>query len=471
MSLNWKEIDLALSELDLVGAQLQRVVQPTWDTLALSFYKPPKATELLVCVAHGACRVHATTRPVPKPDKPLRFQELLRSRVKNGRVLSVRQLGTDRIVLVEIRAGDELFRLYARLWSGAGNVILCDSDGAIVDAMARKPAKGETAGGVYRPEEAAAASKGPPREFTVRELPGEGSFNERVDAWYAERAGAHSREALAGRIADWYSGRRAAIEGRLAELEKRAEAYADPERYRELGDILMAALGSDTGSGYVESDDFHRGGVVRIAVDPAKSALENARAYYERHRKAVSGAGEVAAEIEAARRSLEELELERARLEAEENPFESRAELERLRVAGSEKPRASPGLSLVRNGWTLLVGRSAKENDELLRRHVRGNDAWLHARDWSGAYVFVKARPGKSFPLELLLDAAALALYYSKGRTAGSGDVYWTFVKYLRRAKEGPKGLVIPMQEKNLRATLDEARLRELKALIGRDPS
>ncbi|MBN1242410.1 MAG: DUF814 domain-containing protein [Spirochaetales bacterium] len=469
MSLNWKEIDLALSELDLVGAQLQRVVQPTWDTLALSFYKPPASVELLVCVSHGACRIHATTRPVPKPEKPQRFQELLRSRVRNGRLLSISQLGTDRVVRLELVLGGDLFRLYARLWSGAGNVILCDSKGTVIDALARKPGKGETAGGIYAPEEALGSGKGPPREFSVRELPGEGSFNERVDAWYSDRAGAHSRDALAERIADWYASRRAAIEGRLADLAKRAEAYANPERYRELGDLLMAALETDTSSGFVDTEDFSIGGPVSIAVDPGKSALENARAYYERYRKAASGAGEVAAEIEAAKRSLEELDASRTRLEAEENPFKVRAELERRRVASSEKPRATPGLSLVRNGWTLLVGRSAKENDELLRRHVRGNDAWLHARDWSGAYVFIKAKPGKSFPLELLLDAAALALYYSKGRNAGLGDVYWTFVKYLRRAKDGPKGLVIPMQEKNLRAALDESRLRELRTLIGRD--
>ena len=61
----------------------------------------------------------------------------------------------------------------------------------------RGPAKGETAGGVYRPEEAAAASKGPPREFTVRELPGEGSFNERVAAWYAERLGLVTSDEIA----------------------------------------------------------------------------------------------------------------------------------------------------------------------------------------------------------------------------------------------------------------------------------
>ena len=69
---------------------------------------------------------------------------------------------------------------------------------------------------------------------------------------------------------------------------------------------------------------------------------------------------------------------------------------------------------------------------------------------------------GKSVPLEVLLDAAMLAIHYSKARKAGKADLYYTQVKYLRRAKGGPKGLVIPTQEKNLSVVLDEERLRWL---------
>jgi predicted ribosome quality control (RQC) complex YloA/Tae2 family protein len=69
--------------------------------------------------------------------------------------------------------------------------------------------------------------------------------------------------------------------------------------------------------------------------------------------------------------------------------------------------------------------------------------------------------------LELLLDAGMLAIYYSKGRSNGGGDLYYTFVKYLRRAKDGPVGLVLPTHEKNLAVKLDDSRMKELRALIG----
>jgi predicted ribosome quality control (RQC) complex YloA/Tae2 family protein len=72
--------------------------------------------------------------------------------------------------------------------------------------------------------------------------------------------------------------------------------------------------------------------------------------------------------------------------------------------------------------------------------------------------------PGKTVPLEILLDAGNLALFYSKGRNNGRGDLYYTQVKYLRRAKNGPKGLVIPTQEKNLSIILEDKRLKKLES-------
>ena len=122
----------------------------------------------------------------------------------------------------------------------------------------------------------------------------------------------------------------------------------------------------------------------------------------------------------------------------------------------------APGIRLESGGFALLVGRSSQESDRLLRRHVRGNDYWLHVRDHAGGHVFVKGKKGKSVPLEVLLDAGNLAVYFSKARTAGSSDVYYTQVKYLRRAKHGKTGTVIPTQEKNLRISLDQGRLDRL---------
>ena len=130
-----------------------------------------------------------------------------------------------------------------------------------------------------------------------------------------------------------------------------------------------------------------------------------------------------------------------------------------------QEKKSHPGLSYTVDGWYILVGRDANENDELLRRHVRGSDMWFHTRDCPGGYVFVKYRAGKTIPLEIMLDAGNLAVYYSKARKNGKADLYYTQVKHLRRAKNGPKGLVLPTQEKNLNIILDQKRLNRLDAI------
>ena len=80
----------------------------------------------------------------------------------------------------------------------------------------------------------------------------------------------------------------------------------------------------------------------------------------------------------------------------------------------------------------------------------------------SGRYVFIKFRRDKSIPLEVLLDAANIAVLYSKGRNNTSVDLYYTQVKYLRRAKDSKTGLVLPTQEKNLTIKPEPARIARL---------
>jgi predicted ribosome quality control (RQC) complex YloA/Tae2 family protein len=474
VSLNWKEIDLVLSELDLAGSQIQKVNQNSFDVLSFKVYGKSGEKTLLAVIQGSVCRLHETFCATPKSGKPLRFGELLKSRIMNGRIEEAVQLGSDRIVRCAIRRGEHRYLLYFRLWSNAANVLLCESDGKIIDAMRRLPKRGETCGGYYRPEEAVKTEKGRCDRYSVRELEGEGSFNEKIDRWYAEEGASLSLEALRALARQRTEGSVGRLEAALARLREKEAAYSDAGRLKEYGDIIMANIGAcpygkeDGGQteGWIEAEDFYSGGLIRIKADPQKSAAENAAFYYGRYRKAKSGLDEVRAEIAGTEAKIARQKELLAELLNETNPLR----LQKLltggdggKAAAKSGGRKRPGLAFRRGEWLIIVGRDARENDELLRRHVKGNDLWLHVRDFAGSYVFIKQRPEKTVPLPVLLDAANLALFYSKGRNAGRGALFYTQVKYLRRAKNGPKGLVIPTQEKNLDVTLDGRRLEELE--------
>jgi predicted ribosome quality control (RQC) complex YloA/Tae2 family protein len=466
MSLNWKEINLILEELNIEGAQIQNAVQSSFDVVILRVHKKGETRQLLISLSPGACRIHETFRPFPKSDKPLRFAQFLNSKIVNGWITGAEQIGEDRIVRLLVKRNDEVFRLYVRLWSNAANFIVTDGDGAVLDAMRRLPKRGEITGGRYSPETAVAHQK-PERDYEVRELPGDGTFNQKTDEYYAAQGGPLSLESLRERARRDCEGSVARISAALERLREKETSFASAGRLKTYGDLVLSNIAQiKHGDPWLEAEEDGR--TVRIELDPRASPASQAARYYEQYRKAKKGIVEIQEEIAAGERELKEVRDKLNRLLAEANPLVL-AKL--IRTSGissrgkrpEKQKKKTPGLLFKRGDWLIIVGRDAAENDGLLRRHVKGNDLWLHARDYHGSYVFIRQRAGKTVPLDILLDAGNLAVFYSKGRNNGEADLFYTSVKYLRRVKDGPKGLVIPTQEKNLHIKTDEKRLRVLE--------
>ena len=524
MSLNCNEINLILDELDLTGAFIQEIVQPGYDMLALYTYKEGTAKTVVVCTAQNAVRLNETRRKITKNDKPLRFMEFLKSHIKGCRINSCQQLGFERVIKMELsrmvlaeekKANqqtvhvslvkkpvlskeelaaqnepeeiEENYILYIKLWNNAANVILCDTENTILEPMFRRPERGEVKGEKFEVAikditEAEVLEKYPVREWNGvlgAEPLGEGvaenaeggwsegkafpSFNQFIDWHYSEQTSSLSRAALLEKAEKWYNQRHSKMEAALNNLLQKKERFENAASIKHEGDLILTYGHLITpDSKFLECEDYETGRTLRILIDPKKSAQENAQEYYKNYKKAVSGAVEIEHDIKMAQSQLEKLDEQYAQICAEQNPVKIEQLLRRDTTPAQQKKKTHPGLDYTVNGWYILIGRDANENDELLRHHVRGDDLWLHTRDFPGGYVFIKARKGKTVPLDILLDAANLAVYYSKARTNTKVDLYYTHVKYLRRAKNGPKGLVLPTQEKNLCITPDKALLTQI---------
>ena len=140
----------------------------------------------------------------------------------------------------------------------------------------------------------------------------------------------------------------------------------------------MANQGLEVSGRFLSCEDFYGSGEVAIEIDPAKTIVANAQEYYTRFKKAGSGLSEVESELAAAKTSLAEAAAELDRVAAMADPLLMAKALSKGGTVSETKKKSYPGLHLERNGWTILVGRSATDNDELLRHHVRGADLWLH---------------------------------------------------------------------------------------------
>ena len=104
-------------------------------------------------------------------------------------------------------------------------------------------------------------------------------------------------------------------------------------------------------------------------------------------------------------------------------------------------------------GFDILVGKSSKGNDELLRRFAWKDDLWLHAKDVSGSHVIIKQRSGMVISKSVLERAAELAAYYSKNRSEKHSPVIYTPSKYVRKVKGSPAGAVMVDREKVIMVT------------------
>jgi len=467
MSLNWKEIDVILEELDLGESYIQAIVQPGYDSIALYTYKNSTAKTVFISLAPGACRINETRKKIPKNDKPLRFMEFLKKRIKGGKITGAVQLDRQRIIKLEITAGGELFFMFVRLWSGAANIIVTDTGLNVLDVFFRRPKRHEITGGVFELPEPRSASESRDDSFTVRsfdEIPqtdNKLNFNEKVELWYSNHAQTLSREALLEQAQKLYTLRKGRMVKALTKLESKRTDFLDAEKWKHLGDLILAyGHLAVPDSEVLVCIDYETDKEVSIKIDSKKRVQENAQSYYDQYKKAVSGIEDLEFDIKKAKSDIAKLDADYEEVITEQNPIAIQQLLRKQNKPKQQIKKEHPGLVYEIDGWRILVGRTAGENDELLRRHVKGFDMWLHTRDWAGGYVFIKNRPGKTIPLEILLNAGNLAVYYSKARKANTADLYYTQVKHLRRAKNAPKGTVLPSNEKNLTVTLDQERLR-----------
>ncbi|MCJ8164669.1 NFACT RNA binding domain-containing protein [Pontibacter sp. E15-1] len=101
-------------------------------------------------------------------------------------------------------------------------------------------------------------------------------------------------------------------------------------------------------------------------------------------------------------------------------------------------------------GFRILVGKSARNNDTLTQRHTYKEDLWLHAKDVSGSHVVIKHQAGKTVPVTVLEKAAQLAAYYSKRKNDTLCPVIYTPKKWVRKPKGSAPGAVVVEREKVL---------------------
>lgn len=473
MSLNWKEIDKIMSEWNFVGGKVQQMLQPSPHQLFLEIYtyqphndaETPALQFLAIDLTNREVRMHLTQNRIKKPKKPQRFQQLLQARLVGARILSIEHLNQDRIVrfVLEKQVQDDnsqetqTLHLYVRLWSNQANILLCKDDDYIIDLAFRRPQQRLMPGNIFElPTKNENKRTTEIRDWDDTQY---NSFNEYIEKSYKNTSRETQRHTTFQQIHNAIEQQIAVHTQTLEKTKKQIETYQNTDKLEHYGNLILSHQHLiQSGQNNLEIQDDNE--VLIIPMEKKRNAIENAEWYFNKAKKA--------------KRSLEFLKVQQARAQeiiAMLKALQERITEDNVLLSDEEKKLVFPKAKtlpqqeqkvnqseikvLFKDGdYTFIVGRNAKENDALLRKHIKGNDMWLHVRGNSGAYVFIRCPRNKTIPLDKLMMGGQLAAFYSKCKNESYADIYYTEMKYLKKIKNSP-GLVNPMRSKNLQIKID----------------
>ncbi|HLI09918.1 MAG TPA: NFACT RNA binding domain-containing protein [Ktedonobacteraceae bacterium] len=226
---------------------------------------------------------------------------------------------------------------------------------------------------------------------------------------------------------------------------------------------------------YAESDAQGNLPEVTIPLDPRFDAVGNANRLFNRYHKLRRATELVPAQIEQNAVELATIEQLLTDLVLAETPAEvalvkaevqtagymrgtpeARRKAQKNQKAGKKgKSKPTPpggGVPLhvqSREGFTLLIGKNSRQNEDVTFHQAAPNDLWLHARGVPGAHVIIKAA-GREIPRSTIELAASLAAYYSRARGSTSVPVDYTLQRHIRHLKGGGPGMVIYERERTI---------------------
>ena len=248
---------------------------------------------------------------------------------------------------------------------------------------------------------------------------------------------------------------------RLAAMQGEFDEAARAEEYKRKGHALWANMGQLSGrSAQVELADLFdsEGGLtLKIDLDVNRSLTENAASYLKTAQKYERRQQVLPQRLAALRRQCNQYEHWINAVDA--GTWEANAALQKWlesKVTSTDKtaskqPQAHPRRYRTSTGWSVWAGRNSKENDVLTHKMAAQNDLWFHAQGYAGSHVVLRSEGRKEAPSKQTIEeTAALAAYWSKGKTAKKVSVAYTLVKHVTKPRGGAPGQALLRREKTI---------------------
>lgn len=398
------------------------------------------------------------TRELEKESVSLsHFGQALRAILGGGRLLSITKESEERVVRLSFSVENELAdsetrELIVQLTGRSANLFLLDVSGSITHALRSPRGEGQQPGASYRSPAIQAKQLSEEPRLIKGSFP---TVSEAADEHYGQLAAQNDFDRAAATLLAHLRRETSKREKLKANLRKDLVAHGNPDEHKRFGDLLLANIANAERAGNrVRLTDYYADGVPTIEVEldeniSLQDAAGKAFSRYSKSKRAVEGIGTRLIQLDRELAEFEEkrLKLEKAIADRDQAAFADIGERKEQPTPDRKKQKASsaiPGMRRYRSsdGYEVIVGRSARDNDQLTFRVARPNDLWLHAGDYPGSHVIVRNSSRNEIPHRTIIEAAQLAAKFSQASKDSKVTIHYTQRKFLTKPKGGAAGLV-----------------------------
>jgi predicted ribosome quality control (RQC) complex YloA/Tae2 family protein len=393
--------------------------------------------------------IRRRTRDLEKQSTALNsFGQTLRSTLSGAHVVNISKDPLDRIVRLTFRKQDVFRRLVIQLTGRTADLFLLDELNRI-EAILREPAQTRIHQ-FYQPPPR--PLKEPPEVLQLEPGSPSAQLDKHFSALDAAKAFDAKAKAIRKRVTKSIRQQRRLQDNLREDLIR----HGDPEEHKRMGDLLLANIATAVRDGNkVRLIDYYADGApeIEIEVDEKHSLQDEAAARFRQYTKAKRATDEIAERLKQIDRESADLGRRLQQLDAiiqsqDETAleaFEKPAPAPRVTQKRSgSKPEKISGVRryLSTDGYEILVGRAARDNDNLTFRVAQPNDLWMHAGDYPGSHVVVRNPTRKEVPHRTIIEAAQLAGKFSQASEDTKVVVHYTERKFLSKPKGAAPGLV-----------------------------
>ncbi|MFK2824937.1 NFACT RNA binding domain-containing protein [Bacillus sp. B190/17] len=299
------------------------------------------------------------------------------------------------------------------------------------------------------------------------------SLSELLDRFYVGKADRDRVRQQANDVERLLKNEKEKNEAKLIKLARTLEEAENADRFQLYGELLTAHLYAvEKGMKEIEVVNYYdeNGGTVTIPLDPQKTPAENAQKLFSKYQKAKNAILAVNEQIRHTEEELTYLDhlLQQIESASPKDIEEIREELidegyMKARASKKKKPANSkPELETYEasDGTLIFVGKNNKQNDYLTNKFARRDEIWLHTKDIPGSHVVIRSEAPAE---DTILEAAALAAYFSKAKSSSSVPVDFTKVRHVKKPSGAKPGFVIYDNQQTVYVTPNEDLVLKMK--------